>query len=256
MKSAITAILIIGVFIGFLSPFGMDEIPLQWSISYWLTTCTLGYIVYMPLTYYGDLLLMKVLPVHWCRIALSALVGSILMSFVVPIINWVFFSQQVDYHEQFWQVLPKTIVIGGALTFVSLIQDYLSWQKNELLVQKKLNEAHQQRAEKEGNLPLEKFLALLPIDKRGELYCLEMADHYVKVYTSQGHHLLLMRFKDALKLLENYPGLQTHRSWWVSKSAITALKKDGRKISLLLVNKLSVPVSRTYADNVKSSDIH
>ena len=129
MKNAITAIFIMGVFIGFLSPFGMDEIPLQWSISYWLTTCALGYIVYMPFTYYGDRLLMSVLPVHWCRIAASAFVGSILMSFVVPIINLVFFSQEVNYHEEFWQVLPKTIVIGGVITFVSFMQGYLRSQK-------------------------------------------------------------------------------------------------------------------------------
>jgi len=256
MKNAITAIIVIGVFIGFLSPFGMDEIPLHWSIAYWLTTCALGYVVYMPFTYYGDLLLMKALPIHWCRIAVSAFVGSVLMSFVVPIINWVFFSQEVNYNEQFFGVLPKAIVIGGVITFVSLIQDYLRWQKTELLAQQQLNAAHQQKAEQEENFPVEKFMALLPIEKRGELYCLEMADHYVKVYTSQGHHLLLMRFKDALQLLEKFQGLQTHRSWWVAKSAITSLKKDGRKVSLLLVNELEVPVSRTYADEVKSADIH
>lgn len=69
-----------------------------------------------------------------------------------------------------------------------------------------------------------------------------MDDHYVKVYTDKGHHMLLMRFKDALALLENHPDLQTH-SWWVSLDAVSSVEKQSRKVTLLLKNQLSVPVS-------------
>lgn len=93
----------------------------------------------------------------------------------------------------------------------------------------------------------------LPIEKRGELLCLEMSDHYVKVYTSKGHHMVLMRFKNALSALSLYPGTQTHRSWWVAHNAIKQVKKDERKISLVLLNDLVVPVSRTYARDVKQA---
>jgi len=105
-------------------------------------------------------------------------------------------------------------------------------------------------------LQLEKFMAQLPVDKRGKLFCLEMSDHYLKVYTDKGHHLILMRFKDALALLSDYQGLQTHRSWWVAIDAITKVNKDGRKTYLELTNELQVPVSKTYAEAVKAADIH
>jgi DNA-binding LytR/AlgR family response regulator len=53
-----------------------------------------------------------------------------------------------------------------------------------------------------------------------------------------------------------YPGLQAHRSWWVAKSAITSMKKEGRKTFLLMGNDLEVPISRTYAASVKDANIH
>ena len=255
LQSSLVAILAVGVFIGYLSPFGMDEIPVIWSMTYWVITCACGYIIYMPASYYGDKYLVKFIPQHWLRIAISAFFASIVMTFVVPILSWLFFSITINFAKQFIYIFPKCIVIGGLFTFISLLQDYLKAQKAELLAQKELNEMHQAQVEKMHNQPFEKFTALLPVDKRGDLYCLEMADHYVKVYTSKGHHLLLMRFKDALELLVHSSGLQTHRSWWVTKSAITAMNKEGRKVSLSLINGVEVPVSRTYLDKVKAANI-
>lgn len=256
LRNALIICLTAGTFIGFLSPFGMDEIPMYWSMFYWIITCIIGYVIYLPTIFYGNRWLTKILPIHWCRIALCAFVASIVMSFVVPIITWLIFSTEIHLAEQFWDVFSKAIVIGGVLTFASLLQDYLTAQKEELAAQKMLNEEQQQHATKLINQDVEDFMALLPIDKRGELICLEMEDHYLKVYTDKGHHLLLMRFSDALTKLAQYPGLQTHRSWWVALSAITAMNKEGRKTTLSLINNLEVPISRTYAESVKAANIH
>ncbi|PCJ49589.1 MAG: hypothetical protein COA74_05385 [Gammaproteobacteria bacterium] len=86
---------------------------------------------------------------------------------------------------------------------------------------------------------------------RGELLCLEMDDHYIKVHTDKGQHLLLMRMKDAIKELEGHKGLQTHRSWWVSEKAINGSIKEGRKVTLNLKKNIIVPVSRTYLPELK-----
>ena len=256
LRNALVASLASGILLGFLSPFGMNEVPMLWSMLYWIITCVSGYLIYMPIVFFGHQLLASILPVQWCRIALSTFIASILMSFVVPMISWLVFSIEINFSAQFLAVFPKAIVIGGVLTFISFLQDYLLSQKAELVTQKNINEEHQAQAFKKTNLDIEEFMALLPIDKRGKLICLEMADHYVKVYTEKGHHLVLMRFKDALEKLAQYQGLQTHRSWWVATNAITAMKKDGRKASLLLINDLEVPISRTYAESVKAANIH
>ena len=67
--------------------------------------------------------------------------------------------------------------------------------------------------------------------------------------------MLLMRLKDALLQLEGFPGLQTHRSWWVASDAIVSVNKQNRKMTLLLSNNLEVPVSRTFVDAVKAANI-
>ncbi|MCL1125610.1 LytTR family DNA-binding domain-containing protein [Shewanella surugensis] len=89
-------------------------------------------------------------------------------------------------------------------------------------------------------------MRFLPYDKRGELYCLEMSDHYLKVYTDKGHHMLLMRFKDALEMLVDASGFQTPRSWRVAKGAVLGRERAGRKLILALKNEIKFPVSRTY----------
>lgn len=101
-------------------------------------------------------------------------------------------------------------------------------------------------ADKQLNQLMEK----VPLEKRGQLLCLEMDDHYLNIHTNKGTHMALMRFKDALALLEGCDGLQTHRSWWVAKNAIVGIEKEGRKTLLRLSNDVLAPVSRTYQPQV------
>ena len=243
---------VVGILLGFLSPFGMHEVPVTFAISYWVMMCTCGYFIYMPCTQLSERYLTKIVPKNWVRFGISIIVASILMSFFVPFSVWLFFNIPINYSQQFWQVFPKVILIGGILSFIGFVKDYIKRQNS------KLNESEQQLQKHavQENLKFEKFMAQLPVEKRGKLYCLEMSDHYLKVYTDKGHHLLLMRFKDALDLLSDYQGMQTHRSWWVALDAIVKVNKEGRKISLEMINQLQVPVSRTYAEAIKTADIH
>ncbi|WNC72064.1 LytTR family DNA-binding domain-containing protein [Thalassotalea psychrophila] len=252
----IVTVSVVGLILGFLSPFGMAEIPLQWSIAYWLVTCLSGYFIYMPCGHLGELLLSKWLSMHWLRVAISTSIASVLMSFVVLLLVNLFFNVPISYGEDFFKVLPKVIVIGGLLTFIGMVKDYIKYQNDKLVQSEKLIDEQKTQASAKIDQKFETFMALLPVEKRGELFCLEMSDHYLKVYTDKGHHLLLMRFKDALEMLADFQGLQTHRSWWVSLSAVTKLEKDGRKVFLLVNNELQVPVSRTYMDAVKAANIH
>jgi hypothetical protein len=254
--SGIIIAAVFGGFLGFLSPFGMDQLPLQYSIGFWVVTCLCGYFIYGPLLFFGELILLNRLSVWWMRVVISIFLASLLMSFVVPIVSWIFFAGDIHFGEQFVNVFPQTLVIGGVLTAISMIQRYIKQQNVELYNHKKQDEAHKRQVLHTNNQQVEKFMELLPIEKRGRLLCLEMSDHYVKVFTDKGHALLLMRFKDAIESLSEYPGLQTHRSWWVAKDAISSVNKDGRKQVLNLSNGLQVPVSRTYTERLKSANIY
>ena len=77
-----------------------------------------------------------------------------------------------------------------------------------------------------------------------EVLCLQMEDHYVRVHTPLGSTLVLMSLSQAMAGLKDVEGVQTHRSWWVSRAAIVGVVEDGRKLRLRLSGELEVPVSR------------
>jgi DNA-binding LytR/AlgR family response regulator len=93
-----------------------------------------------------------------------------------------------------------------------------------------------------------KFLERLPLKLRGaEVWAVEAEDHYLRLHTSKGQDLILLRLSDAVDELEGIEGAQVHRSWWVARDAIAeAVRGDGRA-TLTLKDGAEVPVSRTYA---------
>ena len=86
----------------------------------------------------------------------------------------------------------------------------------------------------------------LPAHIRGEIVCLQVEDHYVRVYSRLGSAMILMRFSDALRGLDHLKGSKVHRSWWVADDAVTGFRKMGRTAQLTLSNGTSVPVSQPY----------
>jgi hypothetical protein len=102
--------------------------------------------------------------------------------------------------------------------------------------------------------PPPKFLARLPPRLRGaELYAVEAEDHYLRLHTSLGQDLILMRLADAVAELEGVEGAQTHRSWWVARAAVTAAERlDGRAV-LTLKDGSEAPVSRGFAPTLRAA---
>jgi LytTr DNA-binding domain len=86
-----------------------------------------------------------------------------------------------------------------------------------------------------------------------EIYAVSAEDHYLRVHTSAGATLILMRLVDALAELEGIEGAQVHRSWWVARAAIVGSKRFGRKMALSLKGEIEAPVSRPNAKALQDS---
>lgn len=96
------------------------------------------------------------------------------------------------------------------------------------------------------------FLDRLPIRLRSStIYAVESEDHYLRVHTSGGQELILMRIADAIRELGALDGLQTHRSWWVAREGLADAARDNGKLVLKLKSGAEAPVSRTYLKAVK-----
>lgn len=93
-----------------------------------------------------------------------------------------------------------------------------------------------------------RFLDRLPARLRGaELFAVEAEDHYLRLHTSKGQDLILMRLSDAVLELEGLEGAQVHRSWWVAREAVIGARRGDGRATLTIRDGSAVPVSRGYA---------
>lgn len=81
-------------------------------------------------------------------------------------------------------------------------------------------------------------------DFRGPIIALQAEDHYVRVHGTSGSELLLLRLRDAVAEMDDCPGQQVHRSWWVAAGGIASIDMEGRNRSILLQNGERAPVAR------------
>jgi hypothetical protein len=99
-----------------------------------------------------------------------------------------------------------------------------------------------------------RFHARVPAKlKGGQIYAVEAEDHYLRVRTSKGADLILLRLSDAIVELEGLEGAQVHRSWWVARDGFTkAERRDGR-VFLALKDGTEAPVSRANVKALKEA---
>lgn len=98
------------------------------------------------------------------------------------------------------------------------------------------------------------FLDRLPPKFRAaDIHAVSAEDHYLRVHTSAGETMILMRLADAIRELAGIEGLQVHRSWWVARQGFADIARDDGKLVLKLKSGAEAPVSRTYAKAVKDA---
>jgi len=100
-----------------------------------------------------------------------------------------------------------------------------------------------------------RILSRLPFEKRGDLVAMTVEDHYVRVTTTKGHEMILIRLTDAIAEVGDVAGLQVHRSHWVALNHIAQVDRDKDRARLTLSNGASVPVSRTYMPQLRQAGL-
>lgn len=99
---------------------------------------------------------------------------------------------------------------------------------------------------------LARFLERLPPKLRGgDIWAIEAEDHYLRLHTSRGSDLILMRLADACEELAELEGARVHRSWWVARDAIADVRRRDGAATLILKDASEVPVSRPNAKRLR-----
>jgi hypothetical protein len=139
----------------------------------------------------------------------------------------------------------------GYVLVVSVILTAGGWALDRL-AQKKVTPAAPQANATPTTPPL--FTDRLPAKFRtSEIFAVSAEDHYLRVHTSAGETMILMRLADAIRELAALEGMQTHRSWWVAKQGLAETAKGDGRVTLKLKSGAEAPVSRTYQKAVKDA---
>lgn len=99
------------------------------------------------------------------------------------------------------------------------------------------------------------LLERLSFEKRGLLVSISVEDHYVRVRTTNGEEMLLMRLSDAIKETGATQGLQVHRSHWIALDQVTAAKRDDARAILTMTHGPEIPVSRANIAAAKEAGL-
>lgn len=232
LKSIILNI-IVALVLGFLGPFGSYAMPLFQRLLYWFILFNLGYFFYHFSHKITERLFQNknIHPVF--TYITPSLLAAIPLSILVGFATSYSLGHGITSIKYILYVLPQVLILGIVIDSVMrLIHIKLESQGNQVV-------------------PGESFINRLPAKIGTELICFEMEDHYLVVYTEKGNHMMLMRMKDALIELNDFEGMQVHRSYWVAFDGIMSVKKEARKIILIMKNGMEIPVSRKHQEFVR-----
>lgn len=217
--------------------FGAGGATLLSRVAYWLILVALGATA-------GVLFAAFVMPRDWF-VRRPILSWAVIVAALSPpmIIAVAFVQALIDRRPLslalVWMVAPSTVATTAALCALS----FLVRRRDPV-------ETHAAAAD----APPPKFLDRLPAKLAGaNLWAVEAEDHYLRLHTSLGSDLILMRLGDAIAELEGIEGARTHRSWWVARSAVRRVERDDGRAILHLPDGVAAPVSRAYAKLLRAA---
>ena len=235
LRRALFPAAIVGAFLAFIGGFDSNAMPLVARVPFmvgisFFATC-LGMFVFRA-----------VLQIPWAKDVYwrAGLVSAVLMFLPMGLFVWGAVRLVTPPgHGPTVTAIPQymTVSLATSLFFCLLV----AWMRRD-------------RTHPEVQAPPAppKFLERLPLKLRGaEIWAIEAEDHYLRLHTSKGQDLILLRLADAVAELDGIEGAQVHRSWWVARDAIVDAKRGDGRATLTLKDGAEVPVSRTYAGELR-----
>lgn len=230
-KSQATGLLtpiLAGIVLAILAPFGTDNLSIIMRLAYWVGLTLAGGLGAMAI----DIVLRRYAP--QTRLWVWALLQSIGATLAVA--PFVLYLHTQSGWESILLSLFYIWVVAIVITaFGQLIQ---------------------QRSVPETDAPKRSPLLdrLPPKFRDATLYAISSEDHYIRIHSEAGEHMLLMRLTDAEDLAAPLTGLKPHRSWWVAEAGVEEIIKTNGKLQIHLKSDVSVPVSREGAKRVRDAN--
>ncbi len=99
------------------------------------------------------------------------------------------------------------------------------------------------------------LMTRIPNEKRGPIKYMSAEDHYVKVVTTRGSEMVLIRMADAEKAVAQISGTRIHRSHWVNKNYAVSHNRQNGQPHIVMDDGMELPVSRSYTKAARAADL-
>jgi len=224
-----------GAFLGVIGPFGsffngsVATRVIYWVLSMWCATVALGLTSRVAVA----LATRFKIPIAVALGAGLVIVSAPLSALIARIARTFWPLLSLTPLDWYWQCL---VIATPFVLVYAVMHRFLAQGRGQLL----------RPVEQEGGSATP---ALPP--QSGEVICLRMEDHYVRIHTASGSRLVAGPFERVIAGLGDREGMRVHRSWWVSRAAVVGVEVDGRNLKLRLSNELRAPVSRASVTKLR-----
>lgn len=244
----LSIMLVIGLVLALLGPFGSFNQPFVLRLVNWVGLALAGYAFYAPISGlvvpWGKSIDLP----EWALWIASVLIATIPMSLFVWWLGFLGRDFRWPQLDEAFGTYVNVLIIGAGITVLfHILQREPATHRSE-----EGAEPVAERTPVPEPASGPRFLERLPPELGTELIALEMEDHYVRAHTALGSELVLLRMRDAVAELEGIEGEQVHRSWWVARGAVADVQREGRNVRLVLDNGIVAPVSRANISPLKS----
>jgi len=215
-----------------IAPFGTGEVmSLVPRLAYWFSVVVATYTI----GYASNVIANRLAPASLVRsIILAGVLTGVGACVLIYLLNGFALSYWATGRELFVQ-LGNVMVI--ALVVAGIFQ--LAYSGNA-------------DPEAPATAPL---LERLPFEKRGALVSISVEDHYVRVRTTTGEEMLLLRLSDAVREVGPTDGLRVHRSHWIALDQVKAAARKGDGALLSMTHGPDIPVSRANVSAVRDKGL-
>ncbi len=246
-----TIILVAGSLLAFLSPFGSAGFGWPGVWFYWVGLIAVGSVCTTASVTLVRRLNPPLRPV--LLNVLDGLIASVPITIVVVTVN----GMLTDIAPTVWlwptTFVPVAVITAAMITVGELVERARAAQPVTRAPPRRRPLAGETAASPRSSTD-HMFKDRLPQRLRhGELLAITSEDHYLRVFTTHGDDLVLMRLADAERELAEADGMRVHRSWWVARAAVEHVQRIDGKLRLHLSNGVTAPVSRTYAPALREA---